>query len=111
MGVDDMIIRVNPSNNILKELKKFHNFDTGHKYSHWYPIFAVMLCTSFRVGEETGLRCDDIDMKEGTFSVNHTLVYYNHAQGGYYFGTNKPKTEAGNRDVPMFGFVKDSFLQ
>ena len=75
MGVDDMIIRINPSDNILKELKQSHNFDKGHKkaltieeqklfvnylknshkYSHWYPIFAFMLGTGLRVGEATGL--------------------------------------------------------
>lgn len=137
MGVDDMIIRINPSDNILKELKQSHNFDKGHKkaltieeqklfvnylknshkYSHWYPIFAFMLGTGLRVGEATGLRWCDVDIKEGIVSINHTLVYYNHAKsvdgakGGCYFGINTPKSEAGHREVPMFDFVKDALLQ
>ena len=131
MAVEDMIIRTNPSDNMLKELKASHNFDTEHKkalsveeqklfmtflqkhpqYQHWYPIFAIMLGTGMRVGETTGLRWCDIDMKEATVNVNHTLVYYNHAKGGCYFGINTPKTEAGKRDIPMFEFVKDAFKQ
>ena len=86
MAVEDMIIRTNPSDNMLKELKASHNFDTEHKkalsveeqklfmtflqkhpqYQHWYPIFAIMLGTGMRVGETTGLRWCDIDMKEAT---------------------------------------------
>ena len=131
MGVDDLIIRVNPSDNILKELKQTHNFDRGHKkaltideqklfvkyvknskkYGHWYTIFAVMLGTGLRVGEATGLRWQDIDTREGVVSVKHTLVYYNHAGNGCDFAINTPKTEAGRREVPMFGFVKEAFLQ
>ena len=131
MAVEDMIIRVNPSDNMLKELKASHNFETERKkalsieeqnlftkflkesqqYHHWYPIFAVMLGTGLRVGEATGLRWCDVDMKEETVSVNHTLVYYNHAKGGCYFGINTPKTEAGKREVPMFAFVKEAFKE
>lgn len=36
-----------------------------------------MLGTGLRVGETTGLRWDDVDLKEGIVNVNHTLVYYN----------------------------------
>ena len=131
MAVEDMIIRVNPSDNLLRELKAARNFDTekkkaltidqqklfvtylknSEKYNHWYPIFATMLGTGLRVGEVTGLRWDDVDLKEGIVNVNHTLVYYNHAKGGCYFGINTPKTESGIREVPMFAFVKDAFMQ
>lgn len=131
MAVDDEYIRNNPSDNMLKELKQSHNFDTEKKkallveeqklfvnflkkngqYNHWYPIFAVMLGTGMRVGEVTGLRWSDIDLKEKTINVNHTLVYYNHAENGCYFAINTPKTEAGNRDIPMLDFVRDAFMQ
>lgn len=104
LAVDDDILRKNPSDNVLKELKQAHNFETkkrkaltveeqklfmdflskSHKYNHWYPIFAVMLCSGLRVGECTGLRWCDVDLKEKTISVNHTLVYYNHAENGCY---------------------------
>jgi len=131
MAVDDAYLRNNPSNNVLKELKQAHNFDTekrkaltvaeqelfldflrrNHQYNHWYPIFAVMVGTGLRVGEVTGLRWCDIDLKENLIDVNHTLVYYNHAENGCYFNINTPKTKAGVRNVPMLEFVKQAFIE
>ena len=134
MAVDDAYIRNNPSDNVLKELKQSHIFKTGKKraltkaqqdllleflrhnrtYSHWYPIFAVMLGTGLRVGEATGLRWCDIDLENGQIDVNHTLVYYCHRheyqKNGCYFNVNTPKTDASNRQVPMMDFVKEAFL-
>ena len=131
MAVDDAYLRNNPSDNVLKELKQAHNFDTekrkaltvaeqelfldflrrNHQYNHWYPIFAVMVGTGLRVGEVTGLRWCDIDLKENLIDVNHTLVYYNHAENGCYFSINTPKTKAGVRNVPMLEFVKQAFIE
>ena len=62
IAVDDDFIRNNPSDNVLRELKKAHcfqsekrraltkleqelflNFMKAHPvYEHWYPVFAVM---------------------------------------------------------------------
>lgn len=134
MAMDDMYIRVNPSDNVLKELKQSHCFQTEKRkaltkpqqdllldylkrspvYRHWYPIFAVMVGTGLRVGEVTGLRWCDINLEEGQIDVNHTLVYYCHRheveKNGCYFNVNTPKTAASTRKVPMMGFVKDAFL-
>ena len=134
MAVDDAYIRVNPSDNVLKELKQSHIFKTekrrgltkpeqelllsflkrNHTYSHWYPIIAVMVGTGLRVGEVTGLRWCDIDLDEGIIDVNHTLVYYAHRETkgkkGCYFNVNTPKTQAGIRQVPMLDFVKEAFI-
>ena len=72
MAVDDCYLRSNPSDNVLRELKKAHQFETNRrkaltvaeqnlllsylsktpKYQHWYPIFAVMLGTGLRVGDD-----------------------------------------------------------
>ncbi len=131
MAVDDNYIRNNPSERVLKELKQSHQFDTEKRraltvdeqklfldylkgdrgYNHWYPIFAVMLGTGLRVGEVTGLRWCDIDMEGKTVDVNHTLIYYNHAEDGCYFSVNTPKSKAGVRSVPMLDFVREAFLQ
>ena len=134
MAVDDDYIRNNPSNNVLKELKKSHIFKVekrraltkaeqelfldflrrNHTYSHWYPIFAVMLGTGLRVGEVTGLRWCDIDFENEFIDVNHTLVYYSHREPtgkcGSYFNVHTPKTIASNRQVPMIGLVKEAFV-
>ena len=132
LAVDDGYIRSNPSERVLKELKQAHCFQTEKRkaltvaeqelfldylrntprYRHWYPIFAVMLGTGLRGGEATGLRWCDIDLDEGLIDVNHTLVYYSHGpQKGCSFNVNTPKTKAGERVVPMLGFVKEAFLE
>lgn len=133
MAVDDCYIRNNPSDGVLRELKQAHVFKTekrrgltkpeqellldflkrNHTYSHWYPLFAVMLGSGLRVGELTGLRWCDIDLEEGIVDVNHTLVYYDHREQtgktGCYFNVHSPKTESGKRQVPMLDFVKEAF--
>lgn len=66
------------------------------------------------IGKVTGLRWCDIDLEEGIIDVNHTLVYYDHrtseGKKGCYFNVNTPKTEAGNRQVPMLDFVREAFV-
>ena len=135
MAVDDDYIRSNPSDNIMKELKRSRGIKTkkrsaltkpeqdlfldylsrNNANSHWYPVFAVMLGTGMRVGEVTGLRWCDIDFTTNFIDVNHTLVYFTHRLGGYregcYFSINTPKTEAGNRQIYMFDFVREAFEQ
>ena len=130
LAVDDNIIRNNPSDNALKELKAssafrsekrraltmeeqnlFLDYVKSHPlYSHWYPVFAVLIGTGLRVGECTGLRWCDIDLENNVIDVNHTLVYYNHEVNGCYFNIHTPKTEAGRRTVPMMESVREAFL-
>ena len=132
LAVEDGYLRNNPSDNVLREIKQSHNYDTEKKkaltveeqnlflnylrnneiYGHWYPIFAVMTGTGLRVGEVTGLRWCDVDLKDGTISVNHTLVYYQHRdEKGCYFSVNTPKTKAGMRTVPILDSVKHAFIE
>ena len=131
LAVEDNYIRSNPSDRALKELKQARNFDTEKRraltiseeqqfmsflgrngpYHHWKPVFEVMLGTGLRVGEVTGLRWQDIDLEARMIDVNHTLVYYDHADIGCTFSINTPKTKAGCRSVPMTERVRDAFLQ
>ncbi len=131
LAVEDEYLRNNPSDNALKELKQTHKFDSEKRkaltlkeqqvfvdflkrsrtYSHWYPIFEVMLGTGLRVGEVTGLIWDDLDFENNMIHVNRTLVYHAHGDNGCYFGINTPKTKAGTRTVPMLESVKAAFLQ
>ena len=131
LGVEDDYLRYNPSDNALKELKKAHNHDSVKRkaltvpeqelfeqflmkegqYHRWYPVFITMLWTGLRVGEVTGLRWCDVDMKAETISINHTLVYYSKGKDiGCLYAVNTPKTEAGKRIVPMLPKVKEAFI-
>ena len=130
LAVDDNIIRNNPTDNMFKELKQayggsedkrkalsipqqelFFSFILKHQqYKHWYPVFYIMANTGMRVGEITGLRWQDVNLKDGLINVNHTLVYYNHRdEKGCYFSVNTPKTKAGCREIPMTEGVRKAF--
>lgn len=71
MAVDDDYIRNNPSDNVLRELKQAHCFKTEKRRAltrpeqelflsylkilaaqYWYPIFAVLIGTGLRVGDD-----------------------------------------------------------
>lgn len=130
VAVDDNLIRHNPTDGVMKELKLACRDWKGSrealtmeqqklfldylrntpKYLHWYPAFCVMANTGLRVGELTGLRWKDISLEKGNISVNHTLVYYDHGDGkGSYYSINTPKTKAGTRVIPMTEDVKEAF--
>lgn len=130
MAVDDAIIRHNPADNVLKELKQTHAkpderraltkaeqerflqfLKRSAKYRHWYPIFVVMLGTGMRVGETIGLRWCDIDFDENVIDVNHTLIYYKHEINGCYSNIHTPKTKKGIRKIPMLKSVSDAIAE
>lgn len=127
-AVDDGYLRTNVASNCIKDLKSSHNYQKEKKmsltlqqqklferyieahpqYSHWYPIFIVMLYTGMRVGEVTGLRWCDIDFKHNVIHVTHTLVYYPHGVNGCSFGINTPKTVNSYRTIPMTNKVREA---
>lgn len=131
MAVDDMYIRRNPSDDVMREFKKAVELRSTKRraltkqeqdlfldylrrtpqYQHWYPVFAILVGTGLRVGEAVGLRWCDIDLEHQIIDVNHTLVYYRHAVNGCYCNIHTPKTVNGIRQVPMLGFVKEAFLE
>ncbi len=132
VAVEDHYMRTNLSDNLLKELRQSRNIGQEHRkaltvpeqelflnylrrentpYHHWYPVFSVMTNTGLRVGEVTGLRWEDVDFEENLIQVNHTLVYYKHADDGCYFSIHTPKTTAGKRVIPMLDEVREAFLE
>lgn len=131
-AVDDDILRKNPCERVLKELKlTYSNLKSTKrqsltleqevnflryiyeepKYQHWFPTFFIMANTGLRVGEFTGLRWQDIDLENKTIDVNHTLGYFDHKDSkGLYFSINTPKTENGYRKIVMTDAVKEAFI-
>ena len=131
-AVDDDILRKNPCDRVLKEIKASYsglrstkrqalsinqeiNFlkylHDSDQYRHWFPTFFIMANTGLRVGELTGLRWQDVDLEKRTIDVNHTLAYFNHRDDrGSYFSINSPKTENGNRRIVMTEAVRNAFL-
>lgn len=131
LAVRDGYIRSNPSDGVMSEIKKSHNWEKPKRhaltlqeqeafvdfvsnsktYNHWLPLFTVFLGTGCRVGEIIGLRWEDCDFEDNTISINHNLVYRQQDSGECEFHVTTPKTSAGIRTVPMFAEVKKALLQ
>lgn len=128
MAVEDGYIRQNPSDDILGEVKRAHGCETPKrhaltipqqeafvdylarmpKYKHWLPLFTFFLGTGCRVSEVTGLRWEDVHMEENYVEINHNMVYYQRDKGKCGFSVTTPKTEAGNRIIPLLPEVKEA---
>ena len=76
------------------------------KYKRYGALFTTLLGTGMRIGEALGLRWSDVDFKNGTITVSHSLSYKTSEGGGYRYKISAPKTKAGIREIPMFSTVK-----
>lgn len=125
--VRDDIIRKNPTDGVMAEIKKNSGKNKGIRhaltleqqkafidairyspeYVHWYPLFVTLLGTGGRIGEIIGLRWKDVDFKNRCININHAVTYYTR-NGSARFGVSLPKTEAGVRSIPMMDTVYDT---
>lgn len=131
MAVRDGIIRNNPADGLMKEMKRSSLWRKGERhplsieestaflnyvesspiYNHWLTLFVVFFGTGMRVSEVCGLRWEDIDFDKNEINVNHTIVYRKYPDeetGSLHVSTTK--SEKGNRVIPMVGEVKDALL-
>lgn len=130
LAVRDEIIRINPTDGVIKEISKESGKNRGVRhaltkeqqrawmdyianhpiYYHWWPLFTVLLGTGCRIGEALGLRWKDLDFEKRSISINHSLVYYPvSGSRKSELRVSLPKTEAGIRSIPMLDIVKDAF--
>ncbi len=134
LAVRDDIIRTNPSDGVMAQVKKkpgrnhgvrhaltmeqqraFMNYTANNPiFCHWTPLFTVLLGTGGRIGEIIGLRWQDLDFENRTISINHSVVYYAQEDAKTrksVFQVSLPKTEAGIRTIPMLDAVYDAFKE
>ena len=129
-AVRDGLIRMNPTDGVMTEIKKsklwdapkrraltipqqkaFLNYmDGDREYEGWLPVMTVLLGTGMRFGECLGLRWEDLDFEERSISVNHNLTDRPDDQGKCGKHIQTPKTEAGCRHIPMLDEVYEAFL-
>lgn len=130
LAVRDEIIRINPSDGVMKEVGKmvdeargsrhaltlqeqrsFMDYIANHPvYYHWWPLLTVLLGTGCRIGEALGLRWEDLDFENRTININHSIVYYPVGDSRTSVKhISKPKTDAGIRTIPMLDVVYDAF--
>lgn len=133
LAVRDDIIRNNPSDGVMSEIKKKGGKNKGVRHSltleqqrafmnytanspvfcHWSPFLTVLLGTGCRIGEMIGLRWEDIDLEKRVLDINHSVTYYPRRTDTYKceFKVSLPKTEAGIRLIPMMDAVYNAFKQ
>ncbi len=131
LAVRDGYIRTNPTDGVMAEIKKSHDWEKPKRhaltleeqaafigflsesetYGHWLPMFTVFLGTGCRVGELIGLRWEDCDFQNCTISINHNLIYRQQENGHMELHITTPKTSAGCRTIPMLGEVKKALYQ
>lgn len=126
LAVDSDIIRKNPAKDCKKgiggtkreresmtisEQERMLNFIKNmDKYSLYYPMIVFALSTGLRVGELTGLRWADVDMKENVVHIRQQLIYKNLGDG-CKFHIQDLKTEAGRRDIPLTENARKSLIR
>ena len=129
LAVRDDIIRKNPSDGVLGEIKKSWGRTNGVRHAltieqqkifvglldlpenqKWKPIITFLLGTGCRVGECIGIRWQDVDLDGQMVSVNHSVSYLSKRDGlgetGYF--VFEPKTRSGNRSIPLLASVREA---
>lgn len=131
IAMKDGLIRLNPMNGIMADLKRSNDWDKGKRhalpkdqqialvefirthpvYKHWYPLVVCLLGTGCRIAEMLGLRWQDINWSDNIISINHNLIYRLQDDGSVQFRVTTTKTKNGNRDIPMFESVREALKQ
>ena len=131
MAVRDEIVRGNPTEGVMAEIKKsdlwvntrkdaltlpqqkelIAYMEDNHRFTGWVPIITVLLGTGMRIGECLGLRWEDIDLDNRIISVNHNLVdYQDRSIKKQVRAIQTTKTRAGVRTIPMVDEVYEAFI-
>ena len=131
MAVRDEIIRSNPAEGVMAEIKKsdlwvktrkcgltvpeqrelVEFMKDSHQFKGWVPVITVLLGTGMRIGECLGLRWEDIDLDKRLISVNHNLVDFQDRElKKQVRKIQTTKTRAGVRMIPMIDEVYEAFI-
>lgn len=131
MAVRDEIIRSNPAEGVMAEIKKsdlwvktrkcgltvpeqrelVEFMKDSHQFKGWVPVITVLLGTGMRIGECLGLRWEDINLDKRLISVNHNLVDYQDRDiRKQVRKIQTTKTRAGVRMIPMIDEVYEAFI-
>lgn len=75
-------------------------------YEKYYDEIIILLGTGMRISEFVGLTINDIDFKNKKIHINKQLT---RTRKGIEYYIEEPKTEAGERYIPMTKVVKQAF--
>lgn len=130
MAVRDEILRKNPTDGVMAEIKKGNLWERPNrraltipqqkafvqfireerKYKGWEPLLTILLGTGMRIGECLGLRWEDLDFEQRVITVSHTFTN-RPTKDGCVRHISPTKTRAGVRTIPMIDEVFKAFLQ
>lgn len=132
MAVRDNIIRTNPSDGVMPQLRyavkkrtvvrhaltieqerRFLDFvKNDEDAAKWWNLYVVMFGTGCRIGEIIGLRWEDVDFAGKSITIDHNITYSRRSDKSYKFEyrLTLPKTEAGIRTIPMIDEVYEALL-
>ena len=86
--------------------RKFLEFiENDPHYSQFYDAIFILFKTGLRISEFCGLTIKDVDFRKNVLRVNHQLQRTSKME---YMCTS-PKTECGNRNIPMKPEVVEAF--
>ena len=129
MALGDRIIKYNPAEGVIKEIMEKSNYKkkkisglnedqrqrlveymkNNTRYAKDKQLILFLLGTGCRIGEALALRWNDIDFETGQISINHAVTYV--SENNHRIAHIKePKTEAGNRCIPMMEDVREILL-
>lgn len=119
-AIKDDIIAKNPAGGIkdmkdtkVKATKSYHRALTQEeqtafmeelKTDYFYEFIALLLTTGMRQGEAAALNWSDIDYKQNVIHITKTVTY---DENGKIKIGDSPKSEAGQRDIPMNDTIKE----
>lgn len=126
LAVDSNMIRKNPAKDARKGIggtkrektsitisqqEKLLDFlKSSSQYCVYHPLMIFALSTALRVGELTGLRWSDVDLKENIIHIRQQLIYRNLGDGCRFHVQNL-KTEAGRRNIPLTASARKSLIK
>ena len=131
MAVRDGLLRRNPTENALNELRKGEDWVLERRhalteeeqaafvgfvaaspvYRRWMPLFTVMLGTGCRIGEVLGLRWENCDFAARTIRIDHAVTYLPRANGRCEMHCGPTKTASSVRTIPMLSGVYDALMK
>jgi integrase len=131
LAVKDDLIRKNPTDGAMTEIKKntaafrrkrhaltapqqkafMNHLCENYQFHGWEPIITVLLETGMRIGECLAITWNDLDFENRIIKVGKTLTYRPEPGNGCVVHISTPKTEAGERTIPMIDDEYDAFLE
>ncbi|MDN6398410.1 MAG: site-specific integrase [Alkalibacterium sp.] len=113
-AIDEQLITSNPmervkvpkNRNVKREVAYYEKeellefLDSAKKEQNpiWYPLFYLLAFTGMRKGEALALQWKDIDFMNQHLTVSKTLT---RGKNSRLYVEDSPKTQAGNRDIPL----------